>query len=84
MTTIINGTDTPDFRAKRIIAEKLGLEDPVLLNSMHFKDDLGIDSLDMLELQMELEKEFHVSIPDEDAEKLTTVGALLNYIKNKK
>jgi len=84
MKTIDSDKEIGEPEVKKIISEKLGLEEALLQDNAHFKDDLGIDSLDMLELQMELEKEFHISIPDEEAEKLTTVGSLLKYLQEKK
>jgi acyl carrier protein len=84
MNTAITGKEGLDLTIRKIISEKLGLDQSLLKDSAHFKDDLGVDSLDMLELQLELEKEFHISITDEEAEKLTTVGSLVNYLKEKK
>jgi len=66
------------------VAEQLGIEaDEVLLESS-FIDDLGADSLDIVELLMALEEEFDIEIPDEEAEKLSTVGDVVDYIKNNK
>ncbi len=59
---------------------KLGLEEWQLKDDADFAGDLGIDSLDVMELQIELEKEFKITIPSEEAEKLTTVGALIRHI----
>jgi acyl carrier protein len=69
-------------KVKMILVEKLGVEEPALKNNASFTDDLNLDSLDVLEAFVELEKEFGIKIPDEDAEKLTTVGSLVNYIAN--
>ena len=62
-----------------IITDKLGVEESQVVPEASFTNDLGADSLDTVELIMELEKEFDLSIPDEDAEKLTTVGEAINY-----
>ena len=70
-------------RVKRIIIEKLGIDECDIPDSALFKSDLGIDSLDLYEIFMEIEKELEIKIPDEDAENLLTVGSLINYIKNK-
>ena len=65
-----------------IIADKLGLGlDQIKMESSF--EDLGADSLDIVELIMGIEEEFDIEIPDEDAEKLTTVGSAMNYVKNK-
>ncbi|MGI6705408.1 MAG: acyl carrier protein [Clostridia bacterium] len=69
-------------RVRDIIVEQLGVEaDEVTLESS-FIDDLGADSLDIVELIMALEEEFDMEIPDEEAEKVTTVGDVVDYIKN--
>ena len=69
-------------RVKKIIVEQLGVdEDDVTLESS-FIDDLGADSLDIVELIMALEEEFDLEIPDSEAEKITTVGDAVGYIKN--
>ena len=66
------------------VAEQLGVDaDEVSLESS-FIDDLGADSLDIVELLMALEEEFDIEIPDEEAEKLSTVGDVVDYIKNNK
>jgi len=69
------------FGVKEIIADKLGLDQSVIMENARFSDDLGVDSLDLVELFTDLEKEFHINIPDEDAEKLTSAGAVIRYIK---
>lgn len=71
-------------RVKAIIVDKLGVEESEVTNEASFTNDLGADSLDTVELIMEFEKEFEISIPDEDAEKITTVGDAINYISAKK
>lgn len=70
-------------RLKNIVVEKLGVEESEIRPEASFVDDLGADSLDIVELIMAIEEEFNIEIPDEDAEKLTTVGAAVEYIKNK-
>ena len=72
-----------DEKVKDIIAKELGVEREKLTDSASFMEDLGADSLDTVELVMEFEKEFNIDIPDEDAEKLRTVGDALNYLKEK-
>jgi len=62
------------------IIDKLGVEESVVQDDASFADDLGADSLDVFELLAEIEKDFDIKIPDEDAERLRTVGALKNYI----
>ena len=74
---------TVDERAKKIIAEQLGVEEEEVTLEAHFVEDLGADSLDTVELVMALEEEFEIEIPDEDAEKILTVGKALDYIKEK-
>ena len=70
-------------RVKEIIAEQLGVDEAQVVSEASFMDDLGADSLDTVELVMALEEEFDIEIPDEDAEKLTTVGEALNYVIGK-
>lgn len=74
-----------DIKAKLIdiIVDKLGVDESEVVDDANFVTDLGADSLDTVELIMEFEKEFNVSIPDEDAESITTVGAAINYINEK-
>ncbi len=69
-------------KVKEIIVDKLGVEESELTDSASFTNDLGADSLDTVELIMEFEKEFDVSIPDEDAEKISTVGDAIVYLKD--
>ena len=69
-------------KVTNIIVDKLSVEEPRVVPEASFLDDLGADSLDTVELIMEFEEEFDLEIPDEDAEKITTVGAALEYIKN--
>ena len=72
-----------DEKVKEIIAKELGVERDKLTNEASFMEDLGADSLDTVELVMEFEKEFNIDIPDEDAEKLRTVGDALSYLASK-
>lgn len=67
-------------KVKDIIVEKLGIDEDKVTKDASFKDDLGADSLDIAELVMELEDEFEMEIPDEEAEKIVTVGDALDYI----
>jgi acyl carrier protein len=69
-----------EARVKDIIAEELGVEREKLTSEASFMEDLGADSLDTVELVMAFEKEFDLDIPDEEAEKLRTVGDALNYL----
>lgn len=70
-------------KVKSIIAEQLGVKPEEVKPEASFIDDLGADSLDTVELVMALEEEFGIEIPDEDAEKITTVGDAIKYIENK-
>ena len=70
-------------KIKSIIAEQLGVKAEEVTDSAKFVEDLGADSLDTVELVMALEEEFGIEIPDEDAEKLATVGDALKYIEEK-
>ncbi len=68
-------------RVKAIIVDKLSVEETAVTNEASFTNDLGADSLDTVELIMEFEKEFGISIPDDQAEKITTVGDAVAYIE---
>jgi acyl carrier protein len=70
-------------KVKSIIAEQLGVKPEEVTQGASFIDDLGADSLDTVELVMALEEEFGIEIPDEDAEKMTTVGDAVKYIEEK-
>ena len=67
-------------KVKNIVVDKLGVEESRVVPEANFLDDLGADSLDIVELIMEFEEEFDIEIPDEDAETITTVGAAIDYI----
>ena len=78
-------TDQDIFaRVKEIVVEQLNAEESQVTPEASFINDLGADSLDTVELVMALEEKFGVSIPDEDAEKITTVGEAVEYIKTHK
>jgi len=70
-------------KVKSIVADKLSIGEEQITEQASFIDDLGADSLDTVELVMALEDEFGLDIPDEDAEKLTTVGKAMDYILSK-
>jgi acyl carrier protein len=70
-------------KVKDIIEKELGVEREKLTGEASFIEDLGADSLDIVELVMEFEKEFNIDIPDEDAEKLRTVGDAIKYLDSK-
>jgi len=70
-------------KVKAIISEQLGIDESEITMESSFIEDLGADSLDIVELVMALEEEFEIVIPDEDAEKIGTVGEAVNYIKER-
>ncbi|QCK82499.1 acyl carrier protein [Geobacillus kaustophilus NBRC 102445] len=70
-------------RVTKIIVDRLGVDESQVTLEASFKDDLGADSLDIVELVMELEDEFNMEISDEEAEKIVTVGDAVNYIKSR-
>jgi acyl carrier protein len=76
-------TNNVEERVKDIIVEELGVEREKLTSEASFMEDLGADSLDTVELVMAFEKEFDIDIPDEEAEKLRTVGDALKYLHDK-
>ncbi len=71
---------TIEERVKKIVVEQLGVKEAEVSNDASFVDDLGADSLDTVELVMALEEEFETEIPDEEAEKITTVQQAIDYI----
>ncbi|CRI58300.1 acyl carrier protein [Pseudomonas sp. TE6288] len=71
---------TIEERVKKIVAEQLGVKAEEVKNESSFVEDLGADSLDTVELVMALEEEFETEIPDEEAEKITTVQAAIDYV----
>jgi acyl carrier protein len=72
-----------DAKVKEIIVSKLGVDEAQITPEASFTNDLGADSLDTVELVMEFEKAFNIQIPDEDAEKISTVGDVIKYLKGK-
>jgi acyl carrier protein len=76
-------TIATERRIKEIIAEQLGLEDAAIARDASFVEDLGADSLDIVELIMAMEEEFEMEIPDEDAEKILTVTDAVNYVNKR-
>lgn len=80
MNPVVSKQSSITTRVKTIIHDKLGVEESALVDTAAFSSDLGLDSLDVLETFMALEKEFSIKISDEDAEKLTTVGSVIDYI----
>jgi acyl carrier protein len=75
---------TVEQQVKAIVAEQLGVKAEQVTNAASFVDDLGADSLDTVELVMALEEEFEIEIPDEDAEKITTVQQAVDYISERR
>ena len=71
-----------DAKVKAIIVDKLGVEESQVTNEANFQTDLGADSLDTVEMIMEFEKDFGISIPDEDAQTIATVGDAIAYVEN--
>ncbi|MBK6477079.1 MAG: acyl carrier protein [Saprospiraceae bacterium] len=69
-------------KVKKIIVDKLGVDEAEVITKASFTNDLGADSLDTVELIMEFEKEFDISIPDEQAEKIQTVGQAISYLES--
>ena len=70
-------------QVKKVVVDQLGVNESEVTKQASFVDDLGADSLDTVELVMALEEEFGIEIPDEDAEKITTVGDAVKYIEDK-
>jgi acyl carrier protein len=75
---------TVEQQVKAIVAEQLGVKAEQVTSAASFVDDLGADSLDTVELVMALEEEFEIEIPDEDAEKITTVQQAIDYISERR
>ena len=75
---------TIEERVKKIVCEQLGVKDDEVTNESSFVEDLGADSLDTVELVMALEEEFECEIPDEDAEKITSVQQAIDYVNSTK
>lgn len=75
-------TDAIEQKVKEIICEQLGTEEDEVTPTAKFVEDLGADSLDTVELVMAFEEAFSIEIPDEDAEKITTVAAAIQYIRD--
>ena len=73
--------ETIEQRIQPLIAEQLGVEEPKVVRSASFMEDLNADSLDLVEMIMSLEEEFKIEISDEDAEKILTVGDAIDYIQ---
>ncbi len=71
-----------EARVKGVVVEQLGVDESEVTNTASFVDDLGADSLDTVELVMALEEEFGTEIPDEEAEKITTVQLAIDYVNN--
>ena len=82
MQGLRNSTEEVFERVKKVIIEQLGVTESAVTSEASFLDDLSADSLDIVELVMALEEEFDIEIPDEDAEKVTTVGDVVEYIKD--
>ncbi|MEK7321788.1 MAG: acyl carrier protein [Pseudomonadota bacterium] len=74
---------TVEERVKKIVIEQLGVKEEEVSNESSFVDDLGADSLDTVELVMALEEEFECEIPDEEAEKITTVQQAIDYVNSR-
>jgi acyl carrier protein len=70
-------------KVKEIVADELSVDASIVAPQARFVEDLGADSLDVVELVMRFEEEFEIEIPDEDAEKITTVGDAVDYIERK-
>jgi acyl carrier protein len=78
---MVNANISIEERVKKIVAEQLGLDKESIANDASFVDDLGADSLDTVELVMAFEEEFGTEIPDDHAEKITTIQQAIDYIK---
>lgn len=78
-----NNATQVEAKIRAIIADKLGVEESEIVREASFTEDLGADSLDTVELIMEFEKEFNISIPDEDADQIATVSNAIAYVLKK-
>jgi acyl carrier protein len=76
--------DVIDLEVRKLIHDKLGIGTEFLNDQASFKDDLAVDSLDLIELQMEIEKQYSLNMPEEVAENLKTVGSLISFVKENK
>ncbi|MCX7717996.1 MAG: acyl carrier protein [Candidatus Sumerlaeaceae bacterium] len=76
-------SDAVEQKVKEIVVQQLGVNADQVTNEASFMEDLGADSLDVVELVMAIEEEFQIDIPDDDAEKVTTVGQAIEYVKAK-
>jgi acyl carrier protein len=83
LATYPGGVMAVEQKVKQIIVEQLGVDESQVDNNASFVDDLGADSLDIVELVMAFEEAFELEIPDEDAEKITTVKDAIDYIEGK-
>ena len=72
------------MQIRGLIHDKLGIGTELLTDNTRFKDDLAVDSLDLIELQMEIEKQYSLNMPEEVAENLKTVGSLIAFVREKK
>lgn len=79
----MNNLATVIERVTKVVVDRLGVDESEVKLEASFRDDLGADSLDVVELVMELEEEFDLQIDDEDAEKIATVGDAVNFIQSK-
>jgi acyl carrier protein len=82
MGNIMTTSNSIETRVKKIVMEQLGVQDKEISNDASFVDDFGSDSLDTVELVMALEEEFETEIPDEHAEKITTIQQAIDYIQS--
>ena len=80
----MSAMSTIEERVRKIVTDQLGVKNDDLKNDASFVEDLGADSLDTVELVMALEEEFETEIPDEEAEKITTIQQAIDYIEKKK